>query len=510
MLLRYPLLEHHHPRSICRSRKATRCQDLTVDHPQTRHQTPSLAGQTPFAPPQSNSSLLLPVRMCTAERTTYLDSAGRQRTSETTTKCHRASGSYLCNSVTLKSVDSTSRTGQRYSRLFDDAVVTMDRDSLSKAYGVVSKPSSKDSSLRRSNAASSDSAASVASSTSSPPGVPFMPPAPSPPPPLCGPFPGERSRAPYPPRSSSSAKDATLLGRTAGYQPAARHPVLKPSRESHATRSSSPSSTIAEVNDVEPAVSALGPSWSDVITSATRTSSDSPASPSRKSSRPSRRQQIVSGRHDSATALAPRSSRPAGKQRTDRDSSDDRQLTSLERERVARSERRQSARERLVRDASRERHRMDAAEALEGGRSHSIRPESGAEYVARDRATVKALRRSQEAAQLYMDSRARRSSTLATRPPSLSMTRESSGIYLGPPHSARSPTSSTMDQYPSGRRSRAGTERLDRAFNNISLQERVLEDEYVSAGCRSETSRRSGRQGRVIFEETVKPRRFWR
>lgn len=326
--------------------------------------------------------------MCVIERKTYFHDDGRQETIEKTRPCHRAVGKHLCRHVERRSFEvarvvetkpsSSSTTPPRNDR--DGYIVTEGSRGQQRLYRDLSKRSSNSSSVRRSTTMSDRTTpVSTPSSASSPSYVEVKPEAPSPPPAAPGfPF-TERTRTPY---SSSRPLPSFTKDGTAIYdrppsldQPRAFDNERPSSRQLE--KESSFSSTTAEVDDADEPTMPSRRHRPSVSFDSTARPATSSSTASGSVSSPGISQLKSALRRDSGRDVdrksSPRKHRSDSDRQRRKADEDDRQAR-LERDRLAESDRRQSAREQLARNASRERrdrHRREAAEALEGVRTHT-------------------------------------------------------------------------------------------------------------------------------------------
>lgn len=423
--------------------------------------------------------------MCIIERKTYYHTNGREETIEKARPCHRAVGNRLCKHVERRSFEaarivetkpsSSSTTPPEKDR--EGYIVTEGTRGQQRMYRDLSKRSSNSSSIRRS-ATMSDRTTPVStpSSASSPSYVELKPEAPSPPAAAPGfPF-GERTRTPY---SSSKPRPSFTKDGTATYE----HPLSfdqpraydrERSASSNLEKESSFSSTTAEVDEVdEPALSERRRRPSISIDTTTRPTTSS-STTSASTSSPGLSQLKSALRRDSGKDVDRRSSRghradSDRQRRQERQDEDDRQA-GLERERLAASDRRQSTRDKLARDASherRERHRREAAETLEGtrtpasARDDAIQQGREAERaeMERERERAAQLRREDDLSKQYCDDQLRRDADARARfearqrtdsarprfPPQAQLQAQASGSprpSSASPTSARSPITS--------------------------------------------------------------------
>ena len=483
--------------------------------------------------------------MCIIERKTYLHSDGRQQVVETPRPCSRAVGSRLCRYVRRRSFEqarvvetkpSLSSTDKNSS---DGVIVTESRDGRQRIYRDLSKRSSNSSSVRRSNTMSDRSPISTPSSMSSQSYVEVKP---LPPSPLLA-F-TERTRAPYPPMSPPDPSRIVTPEGTAIY---GRPPSLELPRAVNNERPSGPrkesdssvSSTKAEVDDdlIQPGPSRprRRPNISIDTTGRPSTSSSSAyASSPGLSDLPG----VGRLRSDSGKDLPRRSARKSDRPRAESDrqrrveqdrrqqDEEDRQAR-IERERLANSDRRQSAREELARAASRERHREEAAAALEGQQRQreddpiQRRRDAELAQMDRERTTAAARQRESDQAQRYSvedqlrrdaDARARYDAARSSPTTRRRMTGDSLN-YTSPPISARSAYPVALHQYPSARRSsafgnygeeviareqaRVPTERLSNALGGMNVNDDEydpVDDDYIDDNGRERRRRREHRR----------------
>lgn len=362
--------------------------------------------------------------MCIIERKTYYHTDGREETIEKTRPCHRAFGKHLCRHVERRSFEaarivetkpsssSTKPPGQDR----DGYIVTEGSRGQQRMYLDLSTRSSNGSSSIRRSATMSERTTPIStpSSASSPSYLEIKPEASSPPPAAPG-FIGERTRTPY---SSSKPRPSFTKNGTAIYE---RTPSLDRPRaldnelpqSSRLSKESSFSSTTAEVDDtVVPDSSQRRRHPSISIDTTAR-----PATPSSNASAtmssPGLSQLNSALRRDSGkdvkrkSSLRQRSDSDRQRQnRKDEAEENDRQAR-LERERLAQSDRRQSARDKLARDASRERrerHRREAAAALEGtARPNRATDNDDPIQRGRDAERAEMERERERAAQLHRD-----------------------------------------------------------------------------------------------------------
>ena len=520
--------------------------------------------------------------MCIIERKTYIY-PGEERTVETPRRCPRASGSRLCNRVDYKSVQPVrvveASPSKDFNNSSDGVIVTEGRDGRHRVYRDLSKRSSNSSSIRRSNTMSDRSPISTPSSASSPSHVEVKPEAPTPPPAAPGfPFP-ERTRMPYPP--PLSPLDPGMIVTPDGTAVYDRPPSLdspravdnERPRTSHADRRSSVSSTTAEVDDsVEPGPSRpkyRGPGISIDTTFRPSTSSsslsfESPGlsnllrvsslrrdsvreTPRRDSRRkPERRRTDSDHQHCQSRAEEDR------RRRQDEEEEEEERQARIERGRLAESDRRQSARVEMAREASRERHRQETAAALEGSQRDfleedpiELQREAELAQMARERAATTARQRDSDQAQRHADDQLRSDADAHAQyygardlgSPRASLprrtTRDSYTFVPSPTLSARSPFSGTgqpvIHQHISARsrdsqtirergeeviareQARAATERLGSALRGMSMDDPIYDDEYelvdeYYVGEGQDRRRRRRRDG----ERERRQQQFWR
>lgn len=510
--------------------------------------------------------------MCIIERKTYIYPDER-RVVETTKPCPRAVGSRICNHVQRRSVEAirvveTTPTRDNDDTSSDGVIVTEGRDGRQRVYRDLSKRSSNNSSVRHSRTMSDRSPVSPPSSTSSPAYVEVKPPpAPTPPPAAQG-FPAlERTRAPYgPPTSPPDPKRIITSDGTAIYD---RPPSLELPRASDnerpttadRERRSSVSSTTAEIDETdEPGPSRPPLRRPNISIDTTLRPSTSSSSPSVESPGLSNLPRLSNLRRDSGKDVPKRDSRTKPERRRTYSDRRDRssrieqdrrlqeetdRLVRIERERLAAAERRRSTQDPLADEASRERHRQEAAAALEGQHNREedeieLNRNADLNQMARERAASSARRRESDQAQRYVDDQLRRDADARARYQSGSdrgspLPRRLTGeniSYTVSPLSARSPSRRTqpvLHQYPSTRRrdsqtirdrgedviareqARAASERMNTAFGGMTVEDRYDDDEYelvddyyVSEG--QDRRRRRRRDG----ERERRPQQFYR
>lgn len=339
--------------------------------------------------------------MCVVEKKTYLRGDGHREEVEITRRCHRATGSRLCDRVEQHGAGQASKVDRKAgaSRGSGDGyLVTEGQDGRERIYRDVTRRSSKRASIsiRRSGTTTDRPSMGSPSSASSPSTYSYVevrPSAPSPTPAAAG-IPGlERERRPW-----SGATDSDRVITQDGAAIYDRPPPLDMPRSRdnerrtrfvspERDRQSSISSTMTDLDEPEVVEPPRRRPSIKVNTSARPPMRSSPTTSSPGLSQLPRVSHL---RNDSAREIP--DYRPQYDSRDSRgrrqESMDDRQAQ-LERERLAETERRQEARnvEYAARETSRERrehHRRKTAAALEGERRAVSREEArrSAEHAA--------------------------------------------------------------------------------------------------------------------------------
>lgn len=371
--------------------------------------------------------------MCLIERKTYIHS-DREETVETTRLCNRAVGQSPCNRIERKNLGSINVVKAKPPKPSSPSNRRILTDSSygRRRSGVDISNRSSNSSFRPSTIMTEPSPqlspASPPSTASSPSIVEIKPKAPTPPTAGAGLPPLERLRSPYPPTlpsgpplvSPTSPPDPKRKVGPDGTAIYERPPSLEiprvynneRQRPSAPAREAPTSSMKAQADDTDEDISSRrrGKRPSNIDTSRRPTSSDSPSLespglsnlPGIESLR--RDFEREDSRHDSKLPERERNLRFAEDERRPRDEEDRRQ-SRLEQDRLASSARRRQS----TRQDSRDRHRQDAADRLEGQRNDPIDDEVAAEVaqMARERARTAARRRDSELSQRYIDEQPR-------------------------------------------------------------------------------------------------------
>lgn len=462
--------------------------------------------------------------MCIIETKTYDHADGRREIIEPRRRCRDARGTGLCSNVIRRNVEQASIVEHRPATTdqSDNAVlITQSRGGRETVYQDVAKRTSRRSSIRRSRTVTINRPFPVdsRSSTSSSSFVEMRPPpAPSPPPSgAVFPAPGVSRR---PTLSDEPVTRRIESDGTAIYD---RPPSLEQPRtldnerrprfvEVRPTRRGSLSSTTAELGDPAPRLQHPRPRRPNIVVD-TSTRPPSASSPSATSPGLSQLPRLSgSRRHDSARDLPGR--RPRGesnsesRRRQQSQTEEDERQARLERERLAESERRQEARRNAAlnssaarRDASVDRHRRDAAAALEGEREQrreqrERQADLDAELaqVRREREVSEARRRdSDDAARYYERSISPRTSRRTTG--------ESFAPYTSSPLSTRSPTHPVMvhqEYTPLTSSGRRGSSLHERGAAVIAREQMRADRE--PSGSRDRTRRESQRMNSMIRE----------
>jgi len=393
--------------------------------------------------------------MCVIEKKTYRRADGQSETIETTRRCHRATGSQLCDKVEHRSaeqatiVERSPATEQRYDKAY---IVTEGRDGRGRVYRDVTRQTSRRTSniVRRDGTASNRTSMDTPISASSSSAYSFFearPAAPSPPPAASGIPVLERERRPRfgtnDPSRSVAPDGTAIYERPPSLEiPRARENERRarfamPGNEG---RTSFTSTTAVD----EPPIIVEPPRRRPSIRVNTARSSAS-ISPATSSPGLSQLPKVGHLRNDSARDIPgyrPRDSREdvlrreeerqaqlernrlAESERRQEARRDEREAQ-LERDRLAESERRQEARrnaalnpENTAREASKERDRHEAAAALEGERKAVFMEEQlQGEYaqMARERAAAEARKRELDPAARYADDQLRRDADARAR-----------------------------------------------------------------------------------------------
>lgn len=401
--------------------------------------------------------------MCVVEKRLYHYTDGRERTVETTKYCSRNGGKRLCNRVDRRTVQQANVVERRPSTAdgpSDTRILTPGNNARTRDSRDQSNRSSNRSSVRRSVTLSDRSPVSNPSSSSSPPEA-----GPS----TTYPFP-DRTQTPYP--SSPMSPRTVADDGTAIYDrpPSLDMPRASENERPNRRRRPSDSSMTAEVDDSLPPATP-SPTRQRRRQSVRIDSGVGPTDPQRESfrtnddtRRPDNRQ--PPRRQNSRREPGPSQRDSLRDQQPRYTMSEDERQARLEQDRLAGTDRRQSARESLSRQASqraqdedrqrRERHHRATADALEGrGQPPVDRIQAlvnaEIQQMAREQAAAEARRRSStDPAQSYAEDQVRRDAEARQRfystrrqspmDPRPSSSRRMTGEFITSPASARSST----------------------------------------------------------------------